>query len=293
MNPIVPDAAAGQPGFPPVPAGLFHTAADVQDAREEARDRRRLLHDLRLAAACGGFVLHFQPRVSLATGAVTGAEALIRWPHRKRGLMPPDRFIPLAEQIGLIGAIGGWVLREACTAATAWPRSVTSPAAPTLSVNVSPRQLAEPGFPTQVAAALEQSGLAAERLELELTETTLLAVDEDILFMLAALRDLGVGLSLDDFGTGYASLAMLRRVPLTALKIDRTLVRNLPKDREDSAIVRATVATAHALGLTVVVEGVETEAQRGFLARMGADEGQGYLFGRPAPAEIPLPTFAA
>ncbi|MBS0559388.1 MAG: EAL domain-containing protein [Proteobacteria bacterium] len=251
------------------------------EARAEAQDRRRLLHDLRQAAAAGAFALHYQRRIRLANGAITGAEALIRWPHRKRGMMPPDRFIPLAEQHGLIGDIGAWVLETGCAEAARW----RAPGHPTLGVNVSARQLREPGFSSRIALALERSGLPAERLDIELTESMLLDVDDDILFTLSALRDMGVGLSLDDFGTGYASLAMLRRVPLTTLKIDRMLVRDLPRNTEDLAIVRAMVQTCHAMGLTVVAEGVETEAQRECLAAIGADEGQGYLFGRPGPAD--------
>jgi EAL domain-containing protein (putative c-di-GMP-specific phosphodiesterase class I) len=293
MGSITPTFIAPQPGFPPLSAspGIRRSAAtaDTPEARADAKDRRRLLQDLKQATSEGSFVLHYQPRVCLATGRITGAEALIRWPHRKRGLMLPDRFIPLAEQIGMIGAIGAWVLRVGCVDAAAWPEA----GYPSLSVNVSPRQLTEPGFPSRVAAALEASGLPAERLDLELTESMLLAVDEDILFMLSALRDMGVGLSLDDFGTGYASLAMLRRVPLTTLKIDRTLIRHLPRNQEDMAIVRAMVETSHAMGLTVVAEGVETEAQRDCLAGIGADDGQGYLFGRPAPAERMLGQLAA
>ena len=251
------------------------------EARAEAQDRRRLVHDLRQAATSGGFVLHYQRRIRLTNGAITGAEALIRWPHRKRGMMPPDRFIPLAEQHGLIGDIGAWVLETGCAEAARW----RAPGHPTLGVNVSARQLHETGFPSRIALALERSGLPAERLDIELTESMLLDVDDDILFVLSALRDMGIGLSLDDFGTGYASLAMLRRLPLTTLKIDRMLVRELPRNTEDLAIVRAMVQTCHAMGLTVVAEGVETEVQRDCLASIGADEGQGYLFGRPAPAD--------
>jgi EAL domain-containing protein (putative c-di-GMP-specific phosphodiesterase class I) len=254
--------------------------ADDAETRAEAQDRRRLQQDLRQAVAAGGFVLHYQPRIALGSGAVTGAEAVIRWPHRKRGLIPPDSFIPLAEQTGLIGAIGAWALRAGCAEAARWRDDRL-----TVSINVSPRQLEDARFLADVAAAVEATGLPAERLELELTESTLLAVDDDMLFLLSALRDMGVGLALDDFGTGYASLAMLRRVPLTTLKIDRCLVRELPGNAEDAAIVAAIVATAYAMGLTVTAEGIETEAQRDFLAGVGADEGQGYLFGRALTAE--------
>ncbi len=251
---------------------------DSDEARTEARDRRRLQHDLKQAIATGGFVLHYQPRIALATGAVSGAEAVIRWPHRKRGLIAPDRFIPLAEQLGLIGPIGAWALRTGCAEAADWIDDRLM-----LSINVSPHQLQDATLLSHVADAVQAAGLTPECLELELTESTLLAIDDDTLLILSALRDMGVGLALDDFGTGYASLAMLRRVPLTALKIDRSLIRGVPHDTEDAAIVAAMVATTHAMGLRIVAEGVETEAQRQFLTQLGADDGQGHLFGRPVP----------
>jgi EAL domain-containing protein (putative c-di-GMP-specific phosphodiesterase class I) len=243
----------------------------------EAAERRRLEADLRQAVRLGAFMMNYQPRYVLRDGRMVGAEALIRWPHARRGLVSPAAFIPLAEQTGLITQIGGFALRRACAVARDWPGMV-------VSVNVSARQVSEQALLRQVAVALEESGLPAERLELELTESMLLHVDQDTLLVLSALRDRGVGLALDDFGTGYASLGMLRRLPLSAMKLDRTLIRDLPDDREDVAIVRAAVQTGHAMGLTVVAEGIETEAQREFLAAIGCDEGQGYLFARPAPA---------
>ncbi len=250
------------------------------EARADAQDRRRLQQDLRQAVITDGFLLYYQPRVALATGAITGAEAVLRWPHRKRGLIPPDRFVPLAEQNGLIGPIGAWALRAGCAEAAVWPDARL-----TLSINISPRQLQDAAFLTHVAVAVEEADMSPERIELELTEAMLLGVDDDMLFMLSALRDMGVGLALDDFGTGYASLAMLRRIPLTTLKIDRSLVRDLPGNIEDAAIVRAVVATTHATGLTVTAEGVETEAQSEFLMQVGTDDGQGFLFGRAVPAD--------
>jgi EAL domain-containing protein (putative c-di-GMP-specific phosphodiesterase class I) len=205
---------------------------------------------------------------------------LIRWSHRRRSLVSPGFFIPMAEQNGLIVPIGAFVLRTACAEAMRW-----SDQEAVVSVNVSARQLADKALLGQVAAALEQSGLRPERLELELTESMLLHVDSDTLFALSALRDLGIGLALDDFGTGFASLGMLRRLPLTAMKLDRSLIRDLPNDREDVAIARAAVQTGHAMGLRVVAEGVEAEAQRDFLISIGCDECQGYLFARPMPGE--------
>jgi len=249
-----------------------------RDRRAASARRRRLASDLTRAVAEESFVLHYHPRVALADGTWTGAEALIRWPHRRRGLVPPKAFLSLAERTGQINPIGGWVLRTAC--AQACSRDLAS-----VSVNVSARQLADGVLLDQVAEAIEVSGLEPERLELELTESTLVDIGVETLLTLSAVRDLGVGIALDDFGTGFASLATLKRLPLTAMKLDGSLVRDLPGEREDAAIVRAVIATGHALGLTVVAEGIETEAQRAFLSASGCDEGQGFLFSQPLPAE--------
>ncbi len=248
-------------------------------SRAEATERRRMQRDLDAATAAEDFILYYQPRLSLASGDIVGAEALIRWPHRKRGLISPANFIPAAERTGQITAIGGWVLRKACEVAAGWPQDWS------VSVNVSARQLEDGALLQQVAEALEESGLSPEQLEIELTESLLVDVGMDTLLSLSAIRDLGVGLALDDFGTGFASLAMLKRLPLTVMKLDRSLVRDLPHDREDAAIVRAVIQTGHALGLTVVAEGIETEPQRAFLSATGCDEGQGYLFSHPLPID--------
>ena len=260
----------------------------TDEARAEASERRRIEQDLGQAVAQEALTLHYQPRSCLRSGAVTGAEALIRWPHRRRGMISPAFFIPLAEQSGLITRIGAFVLRAACAEAMLWPDPDLI-----VSVNVSARQLSEQVLLGQVAAALEISGLPAERLELELSESMLLHVDTDTLLCLAVLRDLGIGLALDDFGTGYASLGMLKRLPLTVMKLDRSLVRDLPDDREDVAIARAAVQTGQALGLRVVAEGIETAPQRDFLAAIGCDEGQGHLFARPLPPAQLRPRFVA
>ncbi len=265
-----------EPPEPPVPS---HRARNADpDRRAVAAERRRLLHDLKLAMAEDGLILHYQPRLALDSHTMVGAEALLRWPHRKRGLIAPAAFVPLAEETGLITEIGGWVLCAACWEAMAWPDVAV------VSVNVSARQLHQGGLIRQVARALEESHLPPDRLGLELTESMLIDLDEDALLTLGAARDLGVGLALDDFGTGYASLGMLRRLPLTTLKLDRSLVRSVPHATEDSEIARAVVATGRALGLMVVAEGIETEPQRAFLTEIGAGEGQGYLFSRPVPA---------
>jgi len=268
-------ATAGWDGL----GGIFVPSMVPHDPRLERAERRRMRRDLTEATGTGSFLLHFQPRMSLGTGRATGAEALIRWPHRRRGMVSPAMFIPFAEASGLVVPIGSWVLDTACVEAAAWPDDAI------VSVNVSARQLHENVLLDQVGRALEISGLAPERLELELTESMLIDSGIETLLTLSAIRDLGVGLALDDFGTGFASLAMLKRLPLTAMKLDRSLVRALPRDREDAAIVRAVIATGHALGLSVVAEGVETESQRAFLSGSGCDEGQGYLFSQPIPAE--------
>jgi EAL domain-containing protein (putative c-di-GMP-specific phosphodiesterase class I) len=234
--------------------------------------------DLEAGLRGGGMALHYQPRLSLRTGAVLGAEALIRWNHPRQGLISPSQFIPLAEETGLVTELGGWALEAACKEAALWPGTTC------VSVNVSARQLTDGALLRQVARALVESDLLPERLEIELTETMLVDPSLDTVLALSAIRDLGVGIALDDFGTGFASLASLKRLPLTAMKLDRSLVRTLPEDGEDAAIARAIIQTGHALGLQVVGEGIETEAQRGFLAASGCDEGQGYLFSRPVPA---------
>lgn len=254
-------------------------AMSLHDAQAERAHMRRLRRDLSAAAEQQGFVLHYQPRVALRSGAITGAEALIRWPHRKRGLMAPGSFIPIAEQAGLISDIGAWVLRAAALSATGWARGLR------VAVNVSARQLHDRELLRQIGDSLEGSGLPPERLEIELSEAILLDDDLDTLLALSAIRDLGVGITLDDFGSGVASLSMLKRLPLELIKLDRSLVRTLPDDGEDVAIVQAIIDTSHALGLGVVAEGVETEAQRSLLAALGCDEAQGYLFSQPLPEE--------
>lgn len=242
------------------------------EARAEAARRRRLQRDLAAAVDAGAFVLEFQPRLSLGTGRQTDAEAVVRWPHPRRGQVPPAVFVPMAEAIGRSVALGGWTLTAACRAAAAWDEPWI------VSVRVSPQQVERGVLLGQVAAALDATGLNPERLLLELAERMLVDVSLDTLLMLSAIRDLGTGIALDEFGTAIGSLTMLRRLPLTAMKLDRSLVRDLPADREAAAIVRALITAAHALGLCVIAEGIETEAQRAFLSGAGCDEGQGSLF---------------
>ena len=242
--------------------------------------RRRLTNDLRGAIGRGEMAIHYQPRIFLADGQPAGAEALLRWQHPRHGAVPPHVFIPLAEASDLILRLGGWVLRQATLEAARWPA-----AAGTISVNVSARQLETGLLSAQVAAALAGSGLPPTRLELELTESLAVEDRPETRELLLALRREGISLSLDDFGTGYSSLARLRRLPFNALKLDRSFLRAIPGDREDEAILRAVQGLATALGMRLVAEGVEQEAQRDFLRGIGCIEAQGWLFGRPMPAE--------
>lgn len=271
--PTDPDARS------PEPSGRGRLSSGGVYGRRTDSSAERLAQDLAYALEHDQLTLHYQPRVCLATRLPVGAEALARWAHRRRGMISPETFIALAERMGLITRLGGWALTTACVEAAHW-------SVPTVvSVNVSALQLTEGCLLQQVREALETSCLAPERLELELTESMLIDASLEILLTLSAVRDLGVGIALDDFGTGYASLATLKRLPLTVLKLDRSLIRGVPRYREDTAITRALVATGHALDLTVVAEGIESEVQCRFLADLGCEEGQSYMFGRPMPAE--------
>ena len=284
-----PGAAAPNPGQATartaparLPPGLTQ-GLDAANAQLSQGLKRKLARELREALEADALTLHYQPRVTLEDGLTSGAEALLRWHHPKRGNIPPGLFIPIAETSDLITEIGGWVLRHATREAAGW---ATSPAQPAIvSVNVSARQLRGGVILNQLARALEESGLPPERLELELTESMLIDGSVDTLLTLAAIRDIGVNLALDDFGTGFASLSVLKRLPLSTIKLDRACVRDLPHGAEDTAIVRAVQGIATALKLDVVAEGVETEEQRAFLSGIGCEEAQGYLFGRPAAPE--------
>ncbi len=242
-------------------------------------DDERLRADLAHAIAARQLVLHFQPRICLHTRAIVAAEALARWPHRRRGMIPPTRFVAMAEESDLIIPLGAWALENACAEAATWPQPVS------VSVNASGAQLVGGVLLRQVSAALMANELPPERLEIELTESVLVNADVETLLTLSAIRDLGVGLALDDFGTGYASLSALKRLPLTCLKLDRSLVRGVLHHPEDTAIVRAVVATGQALGLQIVAEGVDDEAQRIFLSEIGCQQAQSFFFGRPTSAD--------
>jgi diguanylate cyclase (GGDEF)-like protein/PAS domain S-box-containing protein len=247
-----------------------------------AARRLALETDLRRALARDELRVHYQPFVDAATGRVAGHEALVRWQHPERGLVMPGEFIPLAEETGLILGIGEWVLREACR----WATFIGSPARELqVAVNLSPRQFNDPKLAQMVARALKDTGLPPRLLELEVTETLAMQHTDVALLTLKRLKQLGVSIAIDDFGTGYSSLAYLKRFPVDKLKIDRTFVAEAPIDRDQAAIVAAIVALAHALQIQVIAEGVESEQQRDFLRRVGADYLQGFMIGRPLDAD--------
>jgi diguanylate cyclase (GGDEF)-like protein len=245
---------------------------------EAARQRRQLELDLRAAIKEGGFELNFQPLYSLAERRLTGFEALIRWNHPTRGRVNPVEFIPLAEETGLIIPIGEWVLREACHQASSWPADVS------VAVNVSPKQFAATGIASTVLSALSASGLAPQRLELEITESIFIADVDATLATLHSLRNLGVKIALDDFGTGYSSLSYLRSFPFDKVKIDKSFVEDLGTSSNGHAMIRAITTLASALGMETLAEGVEDIAQFKVLEREGCQNIQGYLFSRPVAA---------
>jgi len=247
-------------------------------------ERVELENDLRTALERDELRLHYQPLVDLATDRIVGVEALVRWQHPTRGLVPPLSFIPLAEDTGLIVPIGRWVLDTACRQARAWlDERPDSPLV--MSVNLSPRQFAQPTLVAEITDILEITGLPADRLELEITESILLDEGESSAAALRALRKLGVGLVLDDFGTGYSSLSYLRRLPLNTIKIDRSFIDGLDSDDANLPIVQAVIALAHGLGIDVVAEGIETAGQLACLRGLACDRGQGFFYARPQPPE--------
>ena len=238
--------------------------------------------DLRVAAERDELVLHYQPKIDLATGRLRGVEALVRWQHPTRGLLPPGDFIALAEESGLIVPIGRWVLAAACRQVRAWMDAGLD--APRCAVNLSSRQFGSESLLDDVRRSLHECGLAADALEVEITESVLMSDPERANLTLQELHTLGVHISIDDFGTGYSSLAYLKRLPAHTVKLDRSFVSGLPADRDDAAITQAVIALSHSLAMQVVAEGVETDAQLDFLRRLGCDQAQGYLIGRPMPA---------
>jgi diguanylate cyclase (GGDEF)-like protein len=260
--------------------GTYHFFQPEMDA--QMQERRRLELDLRKALAAEQFELHYQPLVDLPHGAVSGFEALLRWNHPERGMVPPDTFIPVAEEIGLIVPLGDWVLKQACRDAVKWPERLT------VAVNLSAAQFRSPTLALSVMAALGQSGLAASRLELEITETVLLQENRAVLDALHQFRKLGVRICMDDFGTGYSSLSYLRSFPFDKIKIDRSFISELGKESDCVVIIRAVMRLGSSLGMITTAEGVETEQQLDILRSEGCMQAQGYLFSRPKPAsEVP------
>ena len=248
----------------------------------EVAARLSMENDLRRALERDEFTLHYQPKFHLGTGTITGVEALIRWHSPGRGLVPPDRFIGVLEESGLILPVGAWAIRTACAELAAWDRA-GSPRL-SLAVNLSARQFRQPFLARFIADALSDAGIAPHRLELELTESLLLEDSEGNRSVLAALAAMGVRVAIDDFGTGHSSLSYLKRFDIDTLKIDRSFVAELPHDAEDAAIATAIVAMGHSLHMKVVAEGVETMEQAEFLLGLGCDEIQGFLISRPLPA---------
>jgi diguanylate cyclase (GGDEF)-like protein len=250
----------------------------------KAFERLELESAMRRALERGEFVVHYQPIVRLGDGRTVEVEALVRWNHPERGLMPPAAFIHLAEETGLIVPLGQFVLETACSQVRAWQEHWPSAADLALSVNLSGRQFQHPGLVEDIERALRQSGLAPECRSLEITESVAMERPDATATTLDCLKRAGVRLAIDDFGTGYSSLSYLKRFPVDILKIDRSFVDGLGEDAHDTAIVRAIVALARSLGVRVTGEGVETDVQRRHLVASGADRGQGYLFARPVPA---------
>jgi len=255
----------------------------TQAMNDAAQQRLQMENDLRHAVERGEFILHFQPQINLKSGAIAGFEALVRWQHPQRGMIPPSEFITAAEDTGLIGPLGEWVLREACARGRAWDEAGYPPLQ--VAVNCSAQQFRRESFVETVHRTLGETGFPAARLELELTESVILERSEEVIACFRALDDMGVGISIDDFGTGYSSLSYLKRLAIHQLKIDQSFVRDISSDPEDAAIVSAIIAIAHSLGLQVVAEGVETAEQLAFLRSLGCDMAQGYLFSKPLPAD--------
>jgi diguanylate cyclase (GGDEF)-like protein len=252
------------------------------DMNRKAVERQSLEGSLHRALEREEFLLHYQPKVNLNTGEITGVEALVRWQHPERGLVPPAQFVPIAEDCGLILQIGRWVLREACRQARDWQDAGLPPLP--IAVNVSAVEFRDKGFVQGVRTILAETGLEARYLELELTEGVLMDDAESTASVLQELKTMGAQLAVDDFGTGYSSLSYLRQFPIDVLKIDRSFVNQITADPDDSTIVSAIINMGKSLKHHVVAEGIETQLQRAYLQTQQCAEGQGYLFSRPLAA---------
>lgn len=248
-----------------------------------AVERLHLEHDLRLAMQRNEFMLYYQPQIDLHSGKLIGVEALCRWQHPQMGVLLPNLFIPMAEDLGLIDELGLRMVEMGCRQMMAWDQAGLQ--VPRLAVNLSVRELERSQLPQQIADILQRTGLNPARLELEVTESKLMRHADMAIQALNALRALGITLAIDDFGTGYSSLSYLKRLPLHRLKIDRSFIRDLTHDVNDDSIARAIIALGHNLGFEVLAEGVESREQAEFLSGEGCLEGQGYLYSRPMTAD--------
>jgi diguanylate cyclase (GGDEF)-like protein len=255
-----------------------------REMNTDALEHMQMQGQLRNALQNNEFLLHYQPQIHTESGRIIGAEALVRWRHPELGLVPPGKFIPLAERSGLIIPLGEWVLNEACRQAQIWQKKYQLPPI-LIAVNLSALQFKRGNIVETVRSALARSGLPAAQLELELTESILLSDVDEVMKTLRCLKEIGVQLSIDDFGTGYSSLAYLKRLTVDKLKIDQSFVRDMESNAEDAAIVQAINQLGHTLKLTTIAEGVETKEQLALLKKLGCDEIQGYLFSRPIPGE--------
>ena len=271
------------PSRPAASAIITLTEYYTREITESMLERVVLENDLRHALARGELELYYQPLHSLSRDRVVSAEALLRWNHPERGLVAPDRFIALAEESGLIVPIGEWVLHTACKQMRGWLDAGVE--LDHISVNVASRQIHRSNLPTAVASALEHAGLPAERLQLEITEGSIIESPAQAIDTFERLREMGVTLAIDDFGTGYSSLSYVKNFPIQTLKIDRSFVARIHEDENDEAIARAVLALGQSLHLDVVAEGVELVEQRDLLGRLGCDDLQGFLYTPPIPAD--------
>ena len=251
----------------------------TKEVKMQSIERLTLENCLRHALERDEFSLHYQPKVDLATGQITGVEALLRWTHPEYGMLPPGQFSPLAEETGLIVPIGRWALMEACAQNMAWQRSGLRPVS--MAVNLSPRQFIDDNLLQDIDEALAASGMSPALLQIEVTESMMMRNVARAREVLDAIQSRGIHIAIDDFGTGYSSMSLMKQFPIDTIKIDRSFVRDLPDDTEDQAIAQAIISMGRALGMTIVAEGVETLEQEQFLRAHGCDEMQGFLFSRP------------
>jgi EAL domain-containing protein (putative c-di-GMP-specific phosphodiesterase class I) len=278
---------AGQDAADGVEPARERTASEEQDAlralrmrtaRREISERRRTAQRLRSALSQNAFLLLYQPQIHLKSGLMRGAEAMLRLQHHRRGLVLPQYFMPLTERSEVVNEIGAWVLHRACQEAMQWPDRLS------VAITLSPRQLQGSRLIKTVIEILSQTGMNADRIQIQLTEAMLIDRDEDTVFNLKALRGLGMRLTVDHFGAGYASLAMLKKLPLGTLKLDRSMIQTASSDAGDAALLRAAIEAGHAMGCTILANGVETEEQCLWLEELGCDEAQGPYFSQPVPA---------